>query len=90
MNTKVDNKVAPEQTPVGNEVDTEAAMKIDRQVVTTPAGRSKRFFCVVLLLSLIGTGLVGYTVWHFFLKTACADEDLRLRRLADDTMSKDE
>jgi hypothetical protein len=89
MNTKVDNKVAPEQTPVGNEVDTEAAMKIDTQV-TTPAGRSKRFFCVVLLLSLIGTGLVGYTVWHFFLKTACADEDLRLRRLADDTMSKDE
>jgi hypothetical protein len=75
-------------TKVDNEVDTEAAMKIDRQVATT-AGRTKRFFWAVLLLSLVGTGLVGYTVWYFFFKTGCADDDLRLRRLTD-MISKDE
>ena len=85
--TKVYNEAAPEQTPVDDEVDTEAAMKVDLQV-TASAGGSKRFFLTVLLLSLVGTGLVGYTVWYFFFKTGCGDEDLRLRRLTN-TMSKD-
>jgi hypothetical protein len=86
MMTKIHNEVAPEQIPVDDQVDIEAAIKTDMQITTTP-GRSKLFFLAILLLSLVSAALVGYTVWYFFFKTGCGDDDVRLRRLPE-TMSK--